>query len=85
MTTPTLSNPPPKTIEALLNDDCMKKGASIDGSSVGFALVNQSDLRLKPDPKGLYYYTIYYYLNHVKKQFLNYHQFHNSQILTIHC
>lgn len=54
MTTPTLSNPPPITIEELLQDDCMKKGASIDGSSVGFALVNQSDLRLRPDPKAIF-------------------------------
>ncbi|KAL9653869.1 hypothetical protein ABK040_012929 [Willaertia magna] len=52
MITPTFSNP--RTIDELLKDDCMKKGASIDASSVGFALVNQSDMRLKPDPKAIY-------------------------------
>jgi len=54
MTTPTLSNPPPRTLEELKNDDCLKKGASIDGSSVGFTIVNQSDLKLKPDPSAIY-------------------------------
>ncbi|NHJ13270.1 MAG: glutamine synthetase [Candidatus Thorarchaeota archaeon] len=43
------------TIEELRRDPALKKGTSLDGSSItGLASVELSDLRLVPDPKSLF-------------------------------